>query len=72
MDNTLRVRRAEKRVTQTALAVALGMTTTRVWRIENGVAEPTKAEQAALAAFFGCSERKLFPRPKRAAVVEVR
>lgn len=61
MVNTLRVRRAEQRLSQMALAARVGMSRDRFWRIENGFAEPTAAEQAALAEAVGAPRGVVFP-----------
>lgn len=61
MENTLRVRRAEQRVTQLGLAMKARMTQTRVWRIENEYADPTPAEAKALARVLETTPVALFP-----------
>lgn len=65
--NTLRVRRAERRVSQLDLAVQLGMSPNRFWRIENGYALPTEAERAAIAQALGVPESEIWPEPSDAA-----
>ncbi len=59
--NTLRVRRAERRVSQLDMAAVLGCGLTRYWRIENGHAVPTDAERAALVAYFQTTEDVIWP-----------
>lgn len=65
MDNTLRVRRAEKgerrSVSQLEVARATRIERNRYWRIEQGDAEPTPAEVKALARYFRCAAAVLFP-----------
>jgi transcriptional regulator with XRE-family HTH domain len=63
MDNTLRVRRAERGrgTTQRAVAKSCRMTGDRYWKIENGEKAPTEKEIAALARYFKCSPSILFP-----------
>lgn len=61
MTNTLRVRRAERRLTQIELARTAGIHENRYWRIENGYAVPTDAERAALAAALGVTEAEIWP-----------
>ncbi len=62
-ENTLRVRRAERRINQFDVAAALGVSRDRYWRIENGYAVPTAAERTTLAEFFGVPNEVLFPAP---------
>jgi DNA-binding XRE family transcriptional regulator len=59
--NRLRVIRAEKRMTQLSLATATGVHPTRVWKIENGYAEPSPRERHAIASALGSSERDIWP-----------
>ena len=65
MTNTLKVRRAEHGLSQFAAAKLVGMSRNRWHLIEAGHAEPSAAEQGAMADVFNCSTRKLFPRPTR-------
>jgi len=72
MENTLRVRRAERHVSQLEVAQALTkrgvkISQSRYWQIENGHVEPTEEEQDALAEFFGTQRHVVFP-PASAAV----
>lgn len=60
-DNTLRVRRAEKRVNQFQVAAAVGLSRDRYWRIENGYAAATEEEIVQLATYFGSETVVLFP-----------
>jgi transcriptional regulator with XRE-family HTH domain len=61
MENTLHVRRAERRVNQTLVAKALGMGRDRYFRIERGYTEPTADEQVAIVRYFGEPHSVLFP-----------
>jgi DNA-binding XRE family transcriptional regulator len=61
MRNELKVARARRGVNQTIVANVLRISLNRYWRIESGVTDPTPAERARLARFFGLSERELFP-----------
>lgn len=66
MDNTLRVRRAEKggqkrSIPQLEVAKAVKINMNRYWRIEQGYLNPTPAEIKALARYFRCSADILFP-----------
>jgi transcriptional regulator with XRE-family HTH domain len=61
MQNTLRVRRAERRVSQRRVATESRIAYDRYWRIENGYTDPEPAERARLAAFFSVAELVLFP-----------
>lgn len=64
MENTLRLRRAEKGkrgVTQLAVAKAVRIERNKYWRIEMGYQDPTPAEIRALARYFRCSASIIFP-----------
>lgn len=61
MTNTLRVRRAERRMSQMQLAEAAGISHNRYWRIEAGHAEPTDNEQRAIASALNVSVAIAFP-----------
>lgn len=61
LSNRLRVIRAERRVSQLRTALAAGIQPTRLWRIENGYAEPTGAERAAIGQTLGVSEDAVWP-----------
>jgi transcriptional regulator with XRE-family HTH domain len=61
MENTLRVRRAERRLSQKRLAQAAGIGFDRYFRIENEYTEPTTEEQAAIAAALGVVVDVAFP-----------
>ena len=61
MQNTLRVRRAERRLSQRRVAHETGIGFDRYWRIENDYTTPTAEERTALAAVFGVSEDVVFP-----------
>lgn len=72
MQNTLRVRRAEKGgVSQWDTARAVGLSFNRYWRIEKGQTPPTPEEMTALAGYFGCSVGRLFPGRSRRPAGEV-
>lgn len=60
MTNTLRVRRAERRLSQMALAARSGIEPNRFWRIENEHTEPSPEERARIAAVLGCDESTVF------------
>lgn len=59
--NRLRVIRAERRVTQLALATSTRMNPTRIWKIENGYAIPNAKERRAIAVVLGSSECDIWP-----------
>lgn len=59
--NRIRVVRAEQRVSQREVAALAGLEVTRLWRIENGYAEPTPAERRVLAKALGVTQRELWP-----------
>jgi transcriptional regulator with XRE-family HTH domain len=61
MDNTQRVRRAEKAVSQRTAAQGTGIAYDRFWRIENGFTDPEPKEIKAIARYFRCSASILFP-----------
>ena len=61
MTNTLRVRRAERRLSQMALADLAGLHHNRLWRIENEHAEPTTAERERISSALQCDEAIVFP-----------
>lgn len=61
MQNELRVARARRPISQLKLATEAGLTENRYWRIENGYAEPTPDERAALARVLDTTEESLFP-----------
>lgn len=65
--NRIRIRRAELRTTQMQLAVKTRINATKVWKIENGYAEPTVAERAAIAAALQTTEDEIWS--NRAAAV---
>jgi transcriptional regulator with XRE-family HTH domain len=60
-NNRLRVVRAERRMTQLALATATGNHPTRIWKIEHDYVVPTARERQAIAAALGASEREIWP-----------
>ncbi len=59
--NRLRVLRAERRLSQMDAADKARMGVNRYWRIENGYADATADERAALARVFGVLESDVFP-----------
>lgn len=62
MENTLRVRRAEKDgVSQRTVSKAVGIQFDRYFRIEKDYADPTPAEIKKLARYFRCADSILFP-----------
>ena len=65
--NRLRVVRAERRMTQLALATATRIHATRIWKIENGYAVPTPRERQVIASTLGTSERDIW---RQSAAVE--
>jgi transcriptional regulator with XRE-family HTH domain len=65
--NRLRVQRADRRITQLDLAIKIGMSTGRLWRIENGYLSPTETEKAALAKALKVKPHDLFPAPEAAS-----
>jgi transcriptional regulator with XRE-family HTH domain len=62
--NRLRVVRAERRITQLALATAARIHPSRVWKIENGYITPNARERQAMAAALSAKERELWPDAK--------
>jgi transcriptional regulator with XRE-family HTH domain len=61
MENRVRVRRAEKRVTQFEIATKTAIGQTRLSRIENGLIEPTADEIDALVRVLDTTREELFP-----------
>jgi putative transcriptional regulator len=59
--NRLRVLRAERRISQLDLASKTGISTTRIWKIENGYADATPTDRARLARFFRVPVTDVFP-----------
>ena len=68
MTNTLRVRRAERRLSQAALARRVGLSENRYWRIENEEIAPTLQEARALASALGEPIEVVFPAQDSMAV----
>jgi len=68
MVNTLRVRRAERRVTQLKLAQACGISQSQISLIENGDAEPKPEEIRKMAKFLRVPASVLFPELASTAV----
>jgi len=66
MVNTLRVRRAERRLSQKRLAQAAGISFDRYFRIENEYTEPTTEERASLAAALEVAQDVVFPASEQA------
>ena len=61
MTNTLRVRRAERGLSQIDLARAAGLERNRYWTIEKGYSQPRAEERAALASALGITEAEIWP-----------
>ncbi len=62
MENTLRVRRAERDgISQRAVAKAVRMQSDRYFRIEKDYDDPTPTEIKALVRYFKCPASTLFP-----------
>lgn len=59
--NRLRVLRAERRVSQLDVSLAIHINQNRYWRIENGYTVPTSSERAALAKYFRVNNSDIFP-----------
>lgn len=68
MENTLRVRRAEREVSQRDLALKAGLHPDRYWRIEKGYTEPTPEECEAIAAALEVAAEVAFPGLRSTAV----
>ena len=66
MRNTLYVRRAERRISQMALAREVGIPFYRYWKLENNYLDPSASDRAKLAAYFDCAESLIFPDPPAA------
>lgn len=60
MQNSLRIRRAEQRVSQRKLAKLARMEVTRLWKIENDYADPTPGEREIIATALGVPERRIW------------
>lgn len=60
MNNNLRVLRAKQRLTQLELARRARIGTTRLWKLENGYAQPTADERARIAAALGMEDRGIW------------
>lgn len=61
MTNTLRVRRAERSLSQIELARTAGIERNRYWTIEKGYSAPRPEERAALASALGVTETEIWP-----------
>lgn len=61
MFNRLRILRAERRASQLYVALSASIHPTRLWKLENGYAEPTVAERAAIARVLEVSEEEIWP-----------
>lgn len=61
MVNTLRVRRAEREISQRDLAAKAGLHPDRYWRIEKGYTDPTPQECEAIAVALGAAVDVVFP-----------
>lgn len=60
-ENRLHIVRAERRMTQTALAFKIKMGRYRYWQIENRYIEGTPVERARIAAALKVSIDEIFP-----------
>jgi transcriptional regulator with XRE-family HTH domain len=65
--NRLRVLRAEVRWSQMELSRRARVSTNRIWRFENGYAEPTDRELARLARALRVSVEEIVPVPREVA-----
>src|SRR5258708_28796314 len=68
MQNTLRIRRAELRVSQRKLAKQTRIEVTRLWKLENDYAEPTPEERRSIADALGTTERRVWTATSQAQV----
>jgi len=59
--NRLRVCRAERRISQMALAQRARVSRDRIWRFENGYAEATADERERLAKALRVTVEEVFP-----------
>jgi transcriptional regulator with XRE-family HTH domain len=66
MRNTLYIRRAERRISQMALARQTGIPFYRYWKLENEYVDPRPSDRESLAAFFGVPDTVIFPDPPAA------
>jgi len=64
VSNRLRVLRAERRWSQMETGRRARVSTNRLWRFENGYAEPTAEERDRLARAFRVSVEDIFPAPE--------
>ena len=60
MDNNIRVERAIKRISQTELAVAIGVSRQTIFAIENNKFVPSTELALKLSAYFGKTVNELF------------
>lgn len=60
--NRMRVLRAERRRSQLPLSIKADIHPTRWWKLENGYAEPTAQERAAIARVLEAAEEEIWPR----------
>ena len=60
MENDIRVKRAEERITQKELAAAVGVTRQTIYAIEHSRYDPSLNLAFKLASYFGCSVEELF------------
>lgn len=65
--NRLKVLRAEREITQMDLALKVGLSRDRYWRIENGYEEPTDDERARLSKALRAETSELWPTEARVA-----
>ncbi len=60
MDNNIRVERAIKRISQTELAAAIGVSRQTIFAIENNKFVPSTELALKLSAYFGKTVNELF------------
>jgi len=64
LQNTLKVQRAIKDITQEELAAAIGVTRKTINTIERGIYTPSTALALRLARYFGVTVEELFRLPE--------
>ncbi|AKU08148.1 MULTISPECIES: helix-turn-helix transcriptional regulator [Haloferax] len=60
MENDIRVKRAEERITQAELATAVGVSRQTIYAIEHSRYDPSLKLAFKLARYFDCSVEELF------------
>ena len=63
LENTIRVQRAIKNITQEELAAAVGVTRKTINTIENGIYTPSATLALRMARYFGIPVEELFRLP---------